>query len=286
VVVTAVLTEFSGSACDIGPTFSHLDLGGSPVGARRIANRTKRRLSMFRKWIPGSVGAAIAVAAIAAVWASNASAAGQSSSPMFDPNNFVANVNNPYYPLPVGRTLVYSGIKDGQTQRDTVRITNQTKVILGVTATVVSDVADHNGAILEKTSDWYAQDKQGNVWYLGEDTVHYLANGKGDTSGSWEAGVNGAVPGIIMEANPQIPDAYRQELFAGQAEDTAWIVDRGGTVSVPYGKVKNVLTTLEATRLEPGAYDQKVYGPGLGIILEQSLSGPNEYAKLESVTGP
>jgi hypothetical protein len=89
-----------------------------------------------------------------------------------------------------------------------------------------------------------------------------------------------------MESNPQIPDSYRQEYLAGQAEDTAWIVDRGGTVSVPYGKVRNVLTTLEATRLEPGAYDQKVYGPGLGIILEQSLSGAIEFAKLESVTGP
>ena len=98
--------------------------------------------------------------------------------------------------------------------------------------------------------------------------------------------MKGAEPGIIMEANPQIPDAYRQEYFAGQAEDTAWIVDRGGTVSVPYGKVRNVLTTLEATRLEPDAYDQKVYGPGIGIVLEQSLTGPNEYAKLESVTGP
>ncbi len=191
-----------------------------------------------------------------------------------------------YYPLPVGRTLVYSGIKDGQTQRDTVKITNQTKIILGVTAKVVSDIADHNGTVLERTSDWYAQDKQGNVWYLGEDTVHYLANGKGDTTGSWEAGVNGAQPGIIMEANPQIPDAYRQEYFAGQAEDTAWIVDRGGTVSVPYRKVRNVLTTLEATRLEAGAYDQKIYGPGLGIVSELSLSGPNEYAKLESVSGP
>ena len=241
---------------------------------------------MLRKLLTGFAGAALAVAAIAAVWASSASAAGQANAPVFDPDNFVAVVDNPYYPLPVGRTLVYSGVKDGQAQRDTVTITSQTKVILGVTATVVSDIADHNGAILEKTSDWYAQDKQGNVWYLGEDTVHYLPNGKGDTSGSWQAGVNGAQPGIIMEANPQIPDAYRQEFLAGQAEDTAWIVERGGTVSVPYGKVKNALTTLEATRLEPGAYDQKVYGPGLGIILERSLSGPNEYAKLETVTGP
>jgi len=242
---------------------------------------------MFRKLLTGSAGAALAVAAIAALWASSAAASARTTiAPVFDPNNFVAVVDNPYYPLPVGRTLVYSGIKDGQTQRDTVTVTNQTKVILGVTATVVSDIADHNAAILERTSDWYAQDKQGNVWYLGEDTVHFLAHGKADTSGSWEAGVNGAVPGIIMEANPQIPDAYRQELLAGEAEDTAWIVDRGTTIRVPYGRVANVLTTLEATRLEPGAYDQKVYGPGIGIVLEQSLSGDPEYAKLESVTGP
>jgi hypothetical protein len=242
---------------------------------------------MIRKLLTGSVGAAIAVAAIAALWASNASAAARTASaPVFDPTNFVAVIDNPYYPLPVGRTLVYSGIKDGQTQRDTVTVTNQTKVILGVTATVVSDIADHNGTLLEKTSGWFAQDRQGNVWYLGEDTVHYLAHGKTDTSGSWEAGVNGAQPGIIMEANPQIPDSYRQEYFAGQAEDTAWIVDRGGTTIVPYGKVRNVLTTLEATRLEPGAYDKKIYGPGIGIVSELAITGATEYANLESVTGP
>ncbi len=241
---------------------------------------------MSRKLLTRSLGAAIAFAMIAVLWSSAAGATPRAAAPVFDPNNFVAVVDNTYFPLPVGRTLVYSGIKDGQTQRDVVTVTNESKVILGVSATVVSDVADHDGTILERTSDWYAQDKQGNVWYLGEDTVHFLANGKGDTSGSWESGVNGAQPGIIMEANPQIPDAYRQELLAGEAEDTAWIVNRGGTVSVPYGKVRNVLTTLEATRLEPGAYDQKVYGPGIGIILEQSLTGDPEVAKLESVSGP
>jgi hypothetical protein len=247
---------------------------------------------MSRKLLTGSLGAAIALAMIAVLWSTAAGAAPRTgvtprtTAPVFDPNNFVAAVDNLYFPLPVGRTLVYTGIKDGQTQRDVVTVTSQTKVILGVTATVVSDVADHNGTVLERTSDWYAQDRQGNVWYLGEDTVHFLANGKGDTSGSWEAGVDGAIPGIVMEANPQIPDAYRQELFAGEAEDTAWVVNRGGSVSVPYGKVRNVLTTLEATRLEPGAYDQKVYGPGIGIVLEQSLTGDPEVAKLESVSGP
>ncbi len=240
---------------------------------------------MFRKALTAAAGAAFAVTAIAAMLSSTA-AATTTAAPVFDPNNFVATVDNAYFPLPVGRTLIYSGIKDGQTQTDTVTITNETKVILGVSATVVSDVADHGGTILERTSDWYAQDKQGNVWYLGEDTVHFLANGKGDTTGSWEAGVKGAQPGIIMEAHPQIPDAYRQEFLAGQAEDTAWVVDLGGTVSVPYGKVRNVLTTLEATRLEAGAYDQKVYAPGIGIVLEQSLTGDPEVARLERVTGP
>jgi hypothetical protein len=245
---------------------------------------------MSRKLLSGSLGALLGVAALAAIWGSTAEAKPrapiQSNAPVFDPNNFVAVVDNTYFPLPVGRTLVYRGTKDGQTQRDVVTVTNQTKVILGVTATVVSDIADHDGTILERTSDWYAQDKQGNVWYLGEDTVAFDAKGKGDTSGSWEAGVKGAVPGIVMEANPQIPDAYRQELLVGEAEDTAWVVNVGGTVSVPYGKVRNVLTTLEATRIEPGAYDQKIYGPGIGIVLEQALTGDEEVAKLESVSGP
>lgn len=240
---------------------------------------------MFRKLLTGSAGAAIAVAAIV-VAANAASGPRAASAPGFDPNNFVAVIDNPYYPLPVGRTLVYSGLKDGQTQRDTVTVTNQTKVILGVTATVVSDIADHDGTVLERTSDWFAQDRQGNVWYLGEDTVHYLAHGKADTSGSWEAGVNGAEPGIVMEANPQIPDSYRQEYLVGEAEDTAWIVDRGTTLRVPYGRITNALTTLEATRLEPGAYDQKIYGPGIGIVSELAITGDPENAKLESVTGP
>jgi hypothetical protein len=239
---------------------------------------------MARKLLAGLAAVAIATAAVGIVAASSRMTT--TATPVFDPDDFVSVIDNPYFPLPVGRTLTYTGIKDGQTQRDVVTVTAQKKVILGVTATVVNDVADHNGTVLEKTSDWYAQDKQGNVWYLGEDTVAFLAHGKTDTSGSWEAGVDGAVPGIIMLADPQIPDAYRQELLAGQAEDTAWVVDRGTTVTVPYGKVKNVLTTLEATRLDPGAYDQKVYGPGIGIVLEQALTGEVETAKLVSVSGP
>jgi len=207
--------------------------------------------------------------------------------PVFDPAAFVTGVTNNYFPLPVGRTWIYEGVKDGQAQTDTVTVTAIDKVILGIHATVVSDVATtRDGTLLERTFDWYAQDRAGNVWYLGEDTSAFGKNGKVDTSGSWEAGVNGAVPGIVMEANPLIPDAYRQEYLQGQAEDTAWVVQVGGSITVPYGKVRNVLVTLEATALEPGNYDRKVYARGLGLVLEQALTGPPEVAQLVSVTGP
>src|SRR5256886_15271861 len=237
-----------------------------------------------------AVLAAAAIAATIAVGAPGPSRAGPGSGspyePVLDPANFTTTIDNPYFPLPVGRTLVYRGVKDGQTQEDRVTVTDATKTVAeGITARVVTDVATHDGALLEKTSDWYAQDNQGNVWYLGEDTAHYLANGKVDTSGSWEAGLHDAEAGIVMEANPQIPDAYRQEFLTGQAEDTAWVVARAGSASVPYGTLKNVLETLEATRLEPGAYDQKIYAPGIGIVREQALTGAPEFAELVSISG-
>jgi hypothetical protein len=246
---------------------------------------------MGRK-VLAAVGLAVLAGSVTVIWApwvsgapSSPSACGTTYAPVLDPANFVSVIDNPYFPLPVGRKLVYTGIKDGQTQTDTVTVTDQKKLILGITTTVVHDVATHDGTVLENTFDFYAQDRQGNVWYLGEDTTQFLPNGKPDTSGSFEAGVDGAQPGIIMKANPQIPDAYRQECYAGQAEDTAWVVATTGSVRVPYGMVRNVLTTLEATQIEPGAYDQKVYGSGIGIVSEQSLTGPNEFSQLLSVSG-
>ena len=152
-----------------------------------------------------------------------------------------------------------------------------TKTILGVRSTVVRDTVSEHGKPVERTLDWYAQDKQGNVWYLGEDTKAYNPDGTVDTSGSWQAGVKDGEPGIIMEANPQVPDAYRQEYLKGQAEDTAWIVNRGGSVTVPYGTVKNIITSLEFARIEPTVVDQKIYAPGLGIVSEKALAGTRRW---------
>ena len=176
--------------------------------------------------------AAVVVATVV-VWSPWSATAGGPGGyePTLHAADFSTNITNPYFPLPVGRRLIYRGTKDGHTQRDVVTVTRRTRLVAeGVRARVVTDVATHNGRLLEKTADWYAQDKAGNVWYLGERTASYNPDGTVDTSGSWEAGVHDAEPGIVMKAHPRIPTAYRQEYFRGEAEDTAWVVRTGGAV--------------------------------------------------------
>ncbi len=200
------------------------------------------------------------------------------------PDHFVDTIDNAYFPLPVGRTLLYRGSKDGEPQTERVTVTSDTRVIEGITATRVRDVARHGGQALERTTDWYAQDDQGNVWYLGEATRSY-EGGTVDRSGSWIAGQDGGKPGLIMEADPRVPDAYRQECLQGEAEDMAWVVSVGGSQRVPYGTVHRVLRTLEYAPIEPNVLDQKLYAPGLGIVSERALAGDHEMWTLVGVRG-
>jgi hypothetical protein len=240
-----------------------------------MASTRKAATAIVATVLAGAIGASVALAGTKR----------STDEPKLDPARFVSVIDNPYYPLPVGRTLIYKGIKDGQTQIDRVTVTPRTKVIAGITATVVRDVARHNGTVLERTIDWFAQGDNSNVWYLGEDTKSFEPNGQIDTSGSWMAGVDDAEPGIIMKAHPAVPDAYRQEYSKGAAEDMAWIVDRGGSVTVPYGTVDEVIRSVEVTRLEPSVVDRKVYAPGLGIVREIALAGDTELAELVKVIG-
>jgi hypothetical protein len=201
-------------------------------------------------------------------------------------SHFAKAIDNPYFPLPVGRTLLYRGVEGGKREVDRMHVTGRTKNIKGISATVVSDnVYEPPARLAEKTFDYYAQDDRGNVWYLGEDTKEFLPGGKVDPSGSWLTGRSGAKPGLIMEADPRVPDAYRQECRSGEAEDLAWVVGRGGSVKVPYGTSRHVLRTLEFSPLEPTIVDRKVYGPGLGIVSERQLSGGRETLSLVRVTG-
>ncbi len=162
---------------------------------------------------------------------------------------------------------------NGSEQRVVVTVTDRTKQILGIDAVVVHDVVTEDSAVKEDTFDWYAQDVDGNVWYLGEQTAEY-ENGKVvSTEGSWEAGVGGAQAGIVMPAEPRAGLSYRQEYLKGEAEDTAEVLSVDELVEVPFGFFDHVLLTKESTRLEPNALEHKFYGRGVGPALVIALTG-------------
>ncbi len=204
--------------------------------------------------------------------------------PMPPASDFVAQVDNKYFPLVPGTTYRYQGTEDDLPAVDKVAVTSMTKTILGVQATVVLDRVTVNGEPSEKTFDWYAQDKNGNVWYLGEDAFDYVDGRWVKAPDSWEAGVDGAQAGIIMEANPQVGDVYRQEYYPGHAEDVAEVLSLDATIAVPYGSFDHVLQTKEWTPLEHGVVDNKYYAAGVGEVAEYTVKGGTDFLELVSVT--
>lgn len=201
----------------------------------------------------------------------NASLAVNAVLPAFPgPGAFVPVIDNPYYPLVPGTTFEYRAETSEGPETNTVEVTSDTKVILGVTATVVHDRVFLDGELTEDTFDWYAQDVAGNVWYLGEQSCE-VENGQCvSTEGSWEAGVNGAQPGIIMWADPTAHQGatYRQEFLADEAEDVAKVLRLNARVEVPYGSFTGCLEIMDWSPLELGAREHKFYCPGTGLVLE------------------
>ena len=184
------------------------------------------------------------------------------------PADFVVAIDNPYWSLAPGTTFIYEGHTEDGTERIEVNVTDETKVILGVTCTVVRDRVWVDDELVEDTFDWYAQDREGNVWYFGKDSKEISDGQVVSTEGSWEAGINGAIPGIVMKDHPEVGEAYRQEFAEGEAEDMAHVLSLNESVTVPFGSFDNSLQTLEWTPLEPDVVAQKFYAPGVGVILE------------------
>ena len=193
--------------------------------------------------------------------------------PTIDPDNFVAVIDNAYFPLKSGTVFIYEGTTDQGFEHVEVTVTSETKQILGVTCMVVRDIVTVDGKLEEDTYDWYAQDKTGNVWYFGEDTKKYEADGTVSTEGSFEAGINGALPGILMKGNPQVGDAYREEYYQGHAEDEAEIISLNESVSVPYGSFSDVVMTKNTTKLEPDLLENKYYAKGIGNVSGVDVTG-------------
>jgi hypothetical protein len=172
-------------------------------------------------------------------------------------------IDNPFFPLSPGTTYVYEATTRDGLERVTVRVTSQKRMIQGVAATIVRDEATLDGVLIERTFDWYAQDSAGNVWYLGEDSTEFPSGSK---AGSWEWGVNGALPGLIMEAKPRVGDTYRQEYAPGEAEDAATVQSLTAQVSVPAGQFSDALQTRDFSCLF-GGWEDKYYARGVGQVL-------------------
>ena len=220
------------------------------------------------------------------------SAPGSSSStttvayrPTIDPATFTSHVTNRYFPLKPGTTSVLEGTRDGQPQHTEMTVTHETRTIMGVTCVVVRDTVTSNGALVEKTTDWYAQAANGDVWYFGEDTKEYENDAVSSTKGSWEAGVDGAQPGIIMKGTPRVGDGYRQEYRPGEAEDMAKVVRFDPQVQVPGGTYRDVLVTEDTDPLNPDRIDEKRFAPGIGLVYTKRVrTGHQEEASFVKTT--
>jgi hypothetical protein len=208
---------------------------------------------------------------------------GGSYNPKIDPSDFADAIDNRYLPLVPGTTFHYRAQTAAGIELDDVEVTHETRSILGVTCAVVHDAVTLDGDLTEDTIDWYAQDIAGNVWYFGEEAKQYADGVLVGIDGSWMAGVGGALPGIVMEAQPAVGDVYRQEFAIGEAEDMGQVVALGQSVAVPYGSYTNALETKEFSALEPGAVENKYYVPDVGFVLTVDLA-TGERQELVSIT--
>jgi hypothetical protein len=196
--------------------------------------------------------------------------------PAIDPADFSAVVDNPYLPWTPGSTWRYEG---GGEQIE-VTVTGSTRSVMGVPTVVVRDRVHEDGKLTEDTEDWYAQDRAGNVWYFGEATAECEDGAVTSRHGSWEAGVDGAQPGIVMLAEPQVGDRYRQEYLAGEAEDQAKVVQLDGHVEGPTGTYEGVVVTEDFTPLEPDLLEDKAYARGVGVVEERTIKGGSGVVRL------
>jgi hypothetical protein len=207
---------------------------------------------------------------------------GGSYAPDIDPAAFVIEVDNPYFPLRPGSRWEYVSVGTGKPEHTTVVVTEDRRLVMGVSTIVVRDTVMAGGELVEDTFDWFAQDRDGNVWYFGEAVRNFDEGRFEDTDGSWEAGVDSALPGIVMPADPIPGHAYRQEYDEGQAEDLGQILRTGQQAAVAFGSFTDVVVTRDWNPLEPDVVEEKSYAPDVGLISEATVAGGHSGAELVS----
>jgi hypothetical protein len=202
-----------------------------------------------------------------------------------EPADFTSDIDNPYWPMEPGTRWTYREVdEDGEELKVVVTVTHYTKLIAnGIEARVVRDTVTRDGELVEDTKDWYAQDADGNVWYMGEDTAEFEDGELVSREGSFEAGVDGALPGIAMPADPKPGMKYRQEYYEGEAEDNGEVLSTNEMVDVPYGHFEDVLLTKDTITIEPDVLEYKLYAPGVGPVLVFGVSGGGGREELVSI---
>ena len=206
--------------------------------------------------------------------------------PTIDPSDFVEGIDNPYYPMVPGTVWVYEGVSEEGLERIEFRVLEETRMVMGVECVVVRDIVSIDGEVIEDTFDWFAQDMDGNVWYFGEDSKEMDKGQVVSTAGSWEAGVDGALPGIIMLAEPYVGLTYRQEFYAGEAEDMATVLDLDGSITIRGTTYEQVLILKAFTPLDPLSIEYNFVVPGVGIVAEGPLDVPEERVVMVEHTLP
>jgi len=205
--------------------------------------------------------------------------------PLFADQTFSGHaIDNPFFPLVPGTILTYEADTEDGLETVVLEVTNDVKMILGITCVVVHATEELDVDLVEDTLDWYAHDDAGNVWYMGEYSEEIENGMVVSTEGSWEAGVDGAEPGIIMLANPVPGQVYRQEYYAGVAEDMGTVIALGLAVQIDLGAYVGCAQIQDSTPLEPGVTEQKFYAPGVGAVLE--VNDDDERLELVDVQGP
>jgi len=206
--------------------------------------------------------------------------------PVIDPADFSSTIDNQYLPYAVGSHWVYETEDASEVETITIDVLDKRRTVMGVETLVVHDVVRLGGELIEDTFDWYAQDGDGNVWYFGEDTTAY-EDGKASKEGSWEAGVDGAMPGIVMPADPQVSKTgYRQEYLAGEAEDLGQVIATDGEVTTPFGDFTDIVVTRDWTPLDPDVVEEKTYARDIGFVREVKAAGETEAVSLVEYTAP
>lgn len=192
------------------------------------------------------------------------------------------SLTNPYFQYQPGKKYIYEGQTQDGFEHTEDSLLGETKQIMGINCVTVQDKVWLDGKLEELTYDWYAQDNSGNVWYFGEDVTSYNADGSvKDHEGAWEAGLDGAKPGYAMLADPQVGNRYRQEYYFNVAEDEAMVIEKGLTVTVPYGTFKNCIKIKETTVLEPDVIGYKYYAPGIGQVSEEEGNSLSKLLKIQ-----